>query len=70
MTRKMKKGVIYKGRFWPLYGGGILYNSDSFSFSISEDLSPTLRAEKYDAAVCVEYETEDSADRQDMEERG
>lgn len=51
-------------------GGGVLYNSETYPPSIMEDLCPTLRAEKNDTAVCVEYETEDSADRQDMEERG
>lgn len=48
------KGVIYKGDFWPLYGGGILFNSINFSNSIMADMSPTLRAEKNDAGVCVE----------------
>ena len=53
---KQKKGLIYKGRFWPLYGGGNLYNSDKFTQGGMVDISPTLRAEKADAAVCVEYE--------------
>ena len=47
---------MYKGWFWPLYGGGILYNSDGYSHGGMEDICPTLRAEKNDAAVCVEYD--------------
>ena len=53
---KPKKGLIYKGLFWPLYGGGVLYNSESYFHGGMEDICPTLRAEKNDAAVCVEYD--------------
>jgi hypothetical protein len=53
---KQKKGVIYKGKFWPLYGGGVLFNSEKFSSCIMDGIAPTLRANKADAAVCVEYE--------------
>lgn len=52
---KPKKGVIYKGRFWPLWGG-ILYNSETYYHGGMEDICPTLRAEKNDAGVCVEYD--------------
>ena len=54
--KEPKKGLIYKGHFWPLYGG--LYNSEKFSTTIMGEIAPTLRANKNDAAVCVEYETE------------
>ena len=39
-----------------MYGGGALYNSDSYFHGGMEDICPTLRAEKNDAAVCVEYD--------------
>ena len=54
--KEQKKGLMYKGWFWPLYGGGALYNSDSYFHGGMEDICPTLRAEKNDAAVCVEYD--------------
>lgn len=53
---KQKKGVIYKGEFWPLYGGGALFNSEKYWHGAMDGICPTLRAEKNDAAVCVEYE--------------
>lgn len=56
MKMKRKEGLIYKGHFWPLYGGGNLYNSDMFYSGGMDGICPTLRAEKSDAAVCVEYE--------------
>ena len=56
--KEQKKGLIYKGWFWPLYGGGVLYNSDRFKPNIKDGIAPTLRAEKDDAAVCVEYDDE------------
>ncbi len=57
----MKKGLIYKGHFWPLYGGGVLYNSNKFKPNTMEDISPTLRSSKDDAGVCVENQN-----KQDM----
>ena len=59
----MKKGLIYKGHFWPLYGGGVLYNSPNFYHGGMEDICPTIRAEKSDVAVCVEFEIEDEDDK-------
>lgn len=58
----MKKGLIYKGWFWPLYGGGVLFNSEAYFHGGREDISPTLRAEKNDAGVCVEYENPNNKD--------
>lgn len=40
-------------------GGGVLYNSATYWHGGMEDISPTLRAEKNDAAVCVEEEMEE-----------
>lgn len=37
--------------------GGVLFNSRKFKPNIMEDISPTLRSEKDDAGVCVEYQT-------------
>lgn len=37
-------------------GGGNLYNSDKFYHGGQEDICPTLRAEKADAGVVVEYD--------------
>lgn len=50
------KGVMYKGEFWPLYWGGVLYNSEEYGVKPKKDIAPTLRSEKCDAGVCVEYE--------------
>ena len=36
--------------------GGVLFNSEKYYHGGMKDLSPTLRAEKNDAAVCVLYE--------------
>lgn len=47
-------GIVYKGHLWPVWGGGVLYNSATYWHGGMEDISPTLRAEKNDAAVCVE----------------
>ena len=49
------KGVMYKGEFWPLYWG-VLYNSEEYGVKPKKDIAPTLRSEKCDAGVCVEYE--------------
>ena len=53
---KQRKGLIYNGWFWPLYGGGVLFNSKEYFHGGREDICPTLRAEKNDAAVCVEWD--------------
>lgn len=45
---------MYKGCFWPLWGGGVLYNSDAFAQGGKDGISPTLRAEKNDASVLIE----------------
>lgn len=36
--------------------GGILFNSESYSVCCMDGVCPTLRAEKNDAGVCVEYD--------------
>ena len=57
----MKK-LIYKGYQWPPYWGGVLFNSRKFKPNIMDGISPTLRSEKDDAGVCVEYQnTQDMA---------
>ena len=52
-------GIVFKGRFCPLWGGMALFNSDKYWHGGMEDICPTLRAEKNDAGVVVEYEKED-----------
>lgn len=39
-------------------GGLVLYNSETYYHGGMEDICPTLRAEKNDAGVCVEYDDE------------
>lgn len=61
---ELKKGVIYKGMFFPLWGG--LYcdmsNNPSFARAGLPGISRTIKAEMHDAAVVVEYETEERSD--------
>ena len=63
---ELKKGVIYKGMFFPLWGGGGLYcdmsNNPSFARAGLPGISRTIKAEMHDAAVVVEYETEERSD--------
>ena len=54
--KEPKKGVIYKGKFWPLYGGGNHNKSPRFSSGGIEDLSAAILAGNHYASVCVEYE--------------
>lgn len=51
-----KKGVIYKGRFCPVWSGLYLFESDLHHRGALEDISRTLKAGKNDAAVVVEVE--------------
>lgn len=53
---KQKKGLMYKGCFWPLYGGGNLNKSVQFQTGGIENLSCTILAGNHNAAVVVEYE--------------
>lgn len=39
-------------------GGLVLFNSDTFKPNQMDGICPTLRAEKNDAGVCVEYDDE------------
>ena len=60
-----KKGVIYKGMFFPLWGGGLycdMSNNPSFARAGLPGISRTIKAEMHDAAVVVEYETEERSD--------
>ena len=69
----MKRGVMYKGCFWPVWGGGNHNKSPRFSSGGIEDLSVAILAGNHYASVCVEVDTdeaEDICDRADMEERG
>ena len=62
--KELKKGVIYKGMFFPLWGG--LYsdfsNNPSFQRAGLPGISRAIKAEMHDAAVVVEYETEERTD--------
>lgn len=52
------KGVIYRGMFFPLWGG--LYtdfsSNPSFRRAGLENVSRAIKAEMHDAGVVVEYE--------------
>ena len=50
-------GLRYKGRFVGEGDGVTLFNSMDFSTTTGGGYSPTLRAEKADAGVCVRQET-------------
>ena len=56
--KEPRKGVLYKGRFWPLYGGGYadMSNNPYFIRGGLPGLSRAIKAEMHDAAVCVEYD--------------
>ena len=63
--KESRKGVYFKGAFWPLYGGGgycSISNNPSFLRGGLPDVSRAIKAEMHDAAVCVEYETEERRD--------
>lgn len=50
----MKDGIIYKGYFWPLWGGNITNCSPDFHREGLDGISRTLRAEQHDAAVLTQ----------------
>ena len=50
----MKKGVIYKGKFWPLWGGGNHNKSPRFSSGGIEGLSASILAGNHYASVVTE----------------
>jgi len=54
----MKRGVIYKGVFFPLWGGlySDMSNNPSFIRGGLEGISRAIKAEMHDAAVVVEYD--------------
>ena len=56
-----ERGVWYKGKFIPVGGG--LYcqssNNPSFIRGALPGISRAIKAEMHDAAVCVEYETDE-----------
>ena len=56
--KEPRKGVYFKGAFWPLYGGGdcSISNNPSFLRGGLPDVSRAIKAEMHDAAVCVEYD--------------
>lgn len=58
---KNEKGCWYKGKFIPAWGGLYCDSSDNPSFIRGAllGLSRAIKAEMHDAAVCVEYETEE-----------
>lgn len=48
------EGVWFKGAFIPVGGGCYVHDSEAFYRGASPNLSRTIKAVKYDAAVCVE----------------
>lgn len=56
----MKKGLMFKGKFCPVWGGLYCATGDNPSFHHGgiEGLSRAIKAEMHDAAVVVEYEEE------------
>lgn len=64
--KESKKGLMFKGKFCPVWGG--LYsdvsNNPSFLSGAKglPGLSRAIKAEMHDAAVVVEYETEERSD--------
>lgn len=54
--KDMKKGVIYKGAFCPLWGGlySDMSNNPTFIRGGLPDVSRAIKAEMHDAAVVVE----------------
>lgn len=46
-------GIVFKGRFCPLWGGLYLSNSSDFDHGALPGIARTLKATKYDAAVVV-----------------
>ena len=62
--KELKKGVVYKGVFMPVWGGlyADMSENPSFRRGALPGLSRALKAEMHDAAVVVEYETEEGSD--------
>lgn len=65
--KELKKGLMFKGQFVPVWGGGLyceISNNPSFKSGAKglPGLSRAIKAEMHDAAVCVEYETEERTD--------
>ena len=55
-----KEGILYKGKFCPVWGGLYCANSEgAFARGGLDGLSRAIKAEMHDAAVVVEYDTED-----------
>ena len=53
-----KKELSTRDTSSPCGGGLVLFNSDTFKPNQMDGICPTLRAEKNDAGVCVEYDDE------------
>ena len=64
--KESKKGLLFKGQFVPVWGGLYCDVSNNPSFLQGAKglpgLSRAIKAEIHDAAVCVEYETEERTD--------
>lgn len=60
--KEPRKGVIYKGIFFPLWGGLYCKMSDNPTFLRGglEGISRAIKAEMHDSAVVVEYDTENN----------
>lgn len=57
--QRAKKGLIYKGKFCPLWGGLYAKNREDFFRGGLDGLSRAIKSNMLDAAVVVEYDTED-----------
>ena len=59
--KESKKGMMFKGRFCPLWGGLYSTATDAFFRGGLENISRTIKCDD-SAAVIVEYEAEERTD--------